>query len=559
MSWYKFDKKLTSEQQCYIESIRLIFKIKNAQGKVMDYKPESFQVESHIHTPMCLPKEQWHDVYIYKARGIGASFTRMMDMIMHAINYPGIIIPVVSHRFQQAKDLIRTGQWLVDNARVDLSTKVITPHIETEIRFTNGTIIRAYPSENLEALRGLRSMIILLDEMDFFRNIKRILEVAENVINQGGMILAQSTVYGRASEYWQMFEKYKQSSNKYVFAYHMFDPIKFDENRSILVQGLEPLGYWVDLGKLEESRQRDIAGFMQENMITPVSDLTSYLPFNLIKSCCDDSLKNSTLKSLYPTFIGIDFGRSHDFTVISAFEKTEFGYIMKYQEFLKNKSLPEQKMIIKDVVNSLHPVKVRCDMTGLGLGITEELKVMFGGVIEGINFGERFNKTPIKERMAMNMKTLMSDNKVRLFDDDLMIRHLSAVNYDFKSESNEEGHADAFWSIALALLPDEYKTIRGAFGSISSLVGNLLPHTMKTPLMEVKEIEEKKNKEIEQQEIKAKKKQEMLEELKGRVYCMKVGDRVENTECLKCLMVSCSEHKELNTKLMRKGLKIADF
>ena len=456
MSWYKTEQKFTVKQKKYFLLLEKVFRIADAKGVPMDYKPLDYQKEMHSVVPLACPEKEWKNVWTYKGRGIGASRVRMMDMIIHCLNYPGIVFPILIHRQETGIEWINVAKELIKTSKIDLESEVKKPYNKMEIEFKTGSKIKLFPSTNVDALRSIRTIFVILDELEFFRDIKGVLAAINSCMNQGGVGVFQSTVRGRTSHFWETRERFLKDgvTHGIMQNYPVFDPEKFEPNTPIQEQikrGIEPIGFWYNIDKLEEERVFDTPIFMQENQIVPISDSDSWYPFNLVMSCVDENLTNSEFfTTINPVYIGIDFGRNHDFTSISIFEKTEFGFVQRYQKFLKKMSMPDQRVFIEGLINNLKPTKVRTDQTGMGIGITEELQKKFGSVVEGINFTK-----PSKEKMATNLKVIMSDVKITLINDNMLIKHLASVNYELKSvRDKDEGHSDAAWSIALGVLPD---------------------------------------------------------------------------------------------------------
>jgi len=243
-----------------------------------------------------------------------------------------------------------------------------------------------------------------------------------------------------------------------------------------------------------------------------LDDSLSFLPYSLIMQCIDNELKNYyediikdsefVFKTDNPMYIGIDVARSRDFTAVSLFEKTidpEDGKLRMTQRFiglLKNVSTPDQEALISSLFRHFPSiVKVRIDMTGVGTGLFDYLRRRHGSMVEGIQFSERVRsgqggkRLPIIDRMATNMKHMMQDDSVSFIGDDLQVKHLNAVNYDFKADHKRlEGHADLFWANALALLKEGFRSGIGSTVDYSSTVP--VPGPQKLPILEKRDTEE---------------------------------------------------------------------
>jgi len=95
------------------------------------------------------------------------------------------------------------------------------------------------------------------------------------------------------------------------------------------------------------------------------------------------------------------------------------------------------------------------DSTGMGMQLAEELQQKFGASrIEAVDF-----TGPVKEDLAVTAKRPFEDHAIRIPDNSYVAGGIHAVrryttaagNFRFDAERTEAGHADEFWSLALAL------------------------------------------------------------------------------------------------------------
>ena len=95
------------------------------------------------------------------------------------------------------------------------------------------------------------------------------------------------------------------------------------------------------------------------------------------------------------------------------------------------------------------------DSTGLGMQFAERAGQKFGRKIEGVNFS-----AAVKEDLAYPVRSAFEDLAIRIsFADDKLISDIRKIrkettasgNIRFVADSDDEGHADRFWSLALAI------------------------------------------------------------------------------------------------------------
>lgn len=480
-SYYVPEKTITNSQKKYVKILQDTFNVFSMkENKYIPYNPVSWQQEFHSYSLNALHKKLWCDRLVVKGRGISFSVSSMMDMIMSGAKFKNIIIPIVSHRIENAIDLITVGQKLIDNANVNFDVK--KPFTKKEIIFENtGSVIRAYPSSNQDALRQLRTFTGLLDEISFYRNIKGVLDAAESTTSEGGQLTIGSTVYDRNNYFWEMYQQQKAMRNKFVFTLPIFDPTKFDINRNILTQvkeGLQPLVWWQSMRKLEDKRCRDHASFLRENQCTPSDEGVNFLSIDKILRNVNEKLKNySHFETNNMLFGGLDVASYKDYVGIVIFELTPFGMVMRHCRAIKGIELPDlQKLIETEYLSKWNFTKFRIDMTGMGTQLAQYLRRKFGGVVEMIHFGTSVEgglvgkgtkvsvgsklKESIRDKMAWNLRYLFEDDKIKIIDDGLLVKHLNSWSWDLRKCLSTDGHGDLFWACGLALLPLNYKMVQ---------------------------------------------------------------------------------------------------
>lgn len=506
-SWYNPELDLTPEQIGYVNMIVNTFNMKTETGKPIPYNPTKYQVEFHAESLNVMQKHA-KDILFIKARGVSFTMCSCIELIVSALVFRNQVFPIIAQRYDSAKGILSVCRWLIENANIDLSNEV--EFFETEIKFKRTkSVIRPYPSGSAsDAVRSLRLTRAMIDEYAFQSKDKELLAAVQDaMIGELGQIMIGSTPCGVANHFYELV---KMPTGFKVFRLPAFDENKIDLNVPLIGQKVKSIAPWIDLVKLEIKRARDLPIFKQENMCSFMDDSISFISLSLIKKCEVANLKNyyNTIEtkpdfvydSKNPMFMGVDVARIHDLTAITIFEKIyndegNFNMVQRYIHFIKDKDLPTQQKIIERLLEQFPQIiKVRVDMTGIGLGLYEYLRKKKGSVIEGINFAQRVRTagykmtTSIIERMAVNLKNLMQDGCVNLIVDDLQEKHLNDVDYNFKATRRTgEGHGDMFFAVALALLPENYMN-----PAINPLTIHQPKATDKLPVLEVQEINEVK-------------------------------------------------------------------
>ncbi len=505
-SWYGDEVELTEKESKYLKLVTRLFNVKTEAGTKIPYRPTKYQAEFHANS-INIKKQHAKDILFIKARGVSFTTLSCMELILSAFQFKSQIFPIIAQRQDSAIQIVNLCKWLIRNANVPLENEVDIKEMEIRFLRTNSSI-RAYPSGSAsDAVRGLRLIRALIDEYAFQQRDKELLaSVQDAMIGKLGQIIIGSTPCGRNNHF---FELVQNPVGFRVFRLPAFDERKIDLHKSLFEQNLKPIAPWINLRNLETKRMRDLEIFKQEHMCDFLDDSLSFIPYNLIMSNVDKSLINYlhvikekldfVFESQNPMYVGIDVARNNDLTAIVIFEKTynpdEDKYVMveRYIETIKNMPLPKQQEWI-DRLFFHFPQIVRCrvDMTGIGLGLFEYLKRKHGNKIEGVHFAEKVRtgqgrrKAPITERMSVNLKTLLQDNAISLIEDDLQIKHLNDVDYNFQAIRRQGmGHGDIFWACGLALLPERFRSAQ-----TSSFETNIKPQNNKLPILSTEEVRE---------------------------------------------------------------------
>lgn len=202
----------------------------------------------------------------------------------------------------------------------------------------------------------------------------------------------------------------------------------------------------------------DEESFLQEFMCVPGDDETAFLEYDLIakseygasEQWEIDSPEDCKGRQL---FAGIDIGRTKDLTVLWILELLgDVLYTRKVIE-LRNMSKPDQEKVLWPWVNWMN--RTCQDYSGLGIGWGDDAQKRYGQYrYENITFSGK-----VKEFLAYPVRGNMEDRKLRIPFASEVRADLRAVtkettpagNIRFTAERSENGHADRFWALALAI------------------------------------------------------------------------------------------------------------
>ena len=176
--------------------------------------------------------------------------------------------------------------------------------------------------------------------------------------------------------------------------------------------------------------------------------------------------------------IGNDIGRNRDLSMVTVIDHV--GQLRRVVAMLKleNMRLPDQQRQLA-IVCRLPKFHAYCgDMTGLGLGLVEFLQDQFGRYrIHGVNFsstepasdrikleGRKAETARVTEIMAVNLLACFEDRSLKdlpndpaLTDDLRKPEKITSPGgrVSIAATRDEAGHADGFWSLALAVRAGE--------------------------------------------------------------------------------------------------------
>ena len=277
---------------------------------------------------------------------------------------------------------------------------------------------------------------VFLDEFAFHRDAKAIWRAMQPTISKGYSLRVISTPAGKSGMFYELW-----SDDENGFSKHKIDIYE------AINEGLK-----VDLKLLK--RSTDAESFAQEFECLFVDEAWSYFPMELIQSAisaeCD--MWDGVLRG--QVYLGIDIGRKKDLTVIIAAEKIHDCFYVREIKPLKGKTFAEQKQTIEDLIETLHPTRLCIDASGLGMQLSEELRLQYGSTIEPVGFTAQ-----VKEDLVTRTRILFEKGLIKIPQDMDLIRDIhsikktvtSAGNVRFDADRTEAGHADRFWALSLAI------------------------------------------------------------------------------------------------------------
>lgn len=357
---------------------------------------------------------------------------------------------------------------LLQLAAEDLGEVVIDPDRKISayvLHFANGRRIHSM-SSNPDAQAGKRGGRIL-DEFALHPDPRKLWSIAYPGITWGGNMEVISTHRGSGNFFNQLIREIREHNNPKKISLHRVTlQDALDQGFLYKLQQTLPDDHEVK-GMTEaeyfdfiRSGCADEESFQQEYMCVPADDASAFLEYDLIAGCEYGSQEQWELAFEFASelkgrqlYAGLDIGRKKDLTVLWVLELLgDTLYTRKIIE-LKNMSKPDQEKVLWPWM----AVVDRCclDYTGIGIGWGDDAQRQFGtNRVECVTFTGR-----VKESLAYPVRGKMEDKRLRIPYKPEIRADLRAVtkettpsgNIRFTAERSENGHADRFWALALAI------------------------------------------------------------------------------------------------------------
>ena len=358
---------------------------------------------------------------------------------------------------------------LLQLAAEDLGERVIDADRKISayvLHFANGRRIHSM-SSNPDAQAGKRGGRIL-DEFALHPDPRKLWSIAYPGITWGGNMEVISTHRGSANFFNMLIREVREHNNPKKISLHRvtlqdaLDQGFLWKLQQSLPDGHEVLEY-DEAGYYDFIRSgcADEESFQQEYMCVAADDASAFLEYDLIAGCEYGggeewewdlgAIRESPLRGRL--FAGLDIGRKKDLTVLWVLEL--LGDVLYTRQIieLRNMSKPEQEKVLWPIMAKLE--RTCLDYTGLGIGWGDDAKLKFGEYrVECVTFTPR-----VKEALAYPVRGKMEDKKLRIPYKPEIRADLRAVtkettpagNIRFTAERSENGHADRFWALALAI------------------------------------------------------------------------------------------------------------
>jgi len=216
--------------------------------------------------------------------------------------------------------------------------------------------------------------------------------------------------------------------------------------------------------------------FADENLSLLSHELISAAEDDEAGVICERDWSAGVLARMYEAkndlYVGFDVGRKVDLSVITVLERIGSTFYARGILRIQDMRLPEQEERLGEICRMPKFRAAAIDMTGLGLGLYEYARKSFGSRLRGINFastvpvtraieqeGRKRETARVTETMAMELLRCYEDRRMRhprdgrLRDDLRKPEKVTSPGgrVSISATRDEAGHADHFWSLALAV------------------------------------------------------------------------------------------------------------
>jgi len=405
---------------------------------LFNFKPCEYQAK--------LLRDDKKRIVVRWSRQAGKTTCIALRAIWYATTHPDTLTLIVAPSLRQSMIMRDRVQDFLMSMHQDHRVGLIEKLQRTIIHFRNGSRIVALPNSP-QLLRGYTANQVIADEANFFKDDEL---VFYNVLypmlsTTDGTLIASSTPWNKDSVFYRMCQ------NK-DFSPHVATCEEVKQAGLIKQSFID-----------EMHAQLPAERFQREFMAEFVEDIDAWLTQSLIVSCIDSQLQLHDFQDQPKGefYVGIDFGKEQDFSVVLVVKKV--GQILSMAHVHRFPLKTEYASVIgyaKSLMDRWQEIRaVYADITGVGNYIVEDM--LRNGIqnVTGVTF-----TIQSKEEMATIMREKMRTGEIkipyipanRLQDVDITAE-LNIEKYELMKTGHlrfshpEGGHDDVFWSTALAV------------------------------------------------------------------------------------------------------------
>ncbi|MCS6783776.1 MAG: terminase family protein [Candidatus Caldarchaeum sp.] len=373
---------------------------------------------------------------LLKHRGAGATFTIALEAVTASLLQPSTTTILLSYSMRQSLEIFRHVKTILthlENTTIKHNgkqAKIKTRTGERNTHLSNGSRIISLPN-NPETLRGYRADAVYVDEAALFRDDFTLrTAVMFTTVARTGRVTLVSTPKGKRGWFYQSW-----------------------------VHGNEWSKHFVRLGDSPHLSERDLTElrkvmtdleWRQEMECEFLDEVNAFIPYDKILAAVEDYVPSRTGVD-GRVFLGVDFGRYRDSTVLVGVAEDGGRLRICYLEELKQAPFAAQLETVKKAAELLRPSAVVVDSTGMGAPLAEALsKVIPSTTPITIT-------APVKTTLVNNLRNMILNQKLVIPADETklinQLRLYQQINtgIGFKYEAPAGEHDDYVMALALAV------------------------------------------------------------------------------------------------------------
>jgi phage FluMu gp28-like protein len=346
------------------------------------------------------------------------------------------------------------GEQLVSDPEKDLRA--------FSVEFSNGKRLHSL-SSHPDAIAGKQGRFTK-DEAALHKDLRAWFSIAQPAIMRGGSMSFISTHRGSTNFFNALIQEIRHKGNPKKFSLHSVNIeqavreglwIKIEEN---LPEDDERRG-WSDDEFLQSLRDEcaDEEAWKQEYMCEPCDDAAALLSWEDIIACTETAEQKASRIILTDAEkgVGMDVARKKHFSVITTVARYLGKIVVEEMLVMQNEKFAKQELALFAAIRRPGVKAARTDATGLGMQLAENAETAFPGKAQG-----RMLSAPEKLRLALQLLRKFQDRSILIQDDPKLHYDLFSVKklvtagdqILLRSEAGStDGHADRFWSLALAV------------------------------------------------------------------------------------------------------------
>ncbi len=417
-----------------------------------------------------------------KARQTGFSWTAAAEAVTDAVLVPRTPNIFVSINQDEAKEKIRYAKQIIEALDHDVRPTLLHDN-ETYIELDNGSRLISHPCR---PVRGKARANVYLDEFAHYPKDREIYLAALPVTTHGGRLRIGSTPLGASGMFWEIWgqklRQYPGYVRKFVPWWVVKSLCKDVDNAGKLAPAMLTEERVATFGRqriVEIFENMPIEDFQQEYECASIDEATAWITWDEIKRNQIDAqagrlwFKQVTgleqamraIDELYEAIPlgnveralagGYDVGRKHDLSELVLLGKgTTEQLPYRLGISLHKTEFEDQEAVLSRVLDRLPVTQLLIDQTGIGTQLAERMTKRHGTRVQGVDF-----TNASKELWAVEIKVRMQKSQVPIPLDRALSYQIHSIkkivtaskNLVFDAERNDQGHADRFWALALAV------------------------------------------------------------------------------------------------------------